>query len=392
MPISDPPSDLCNIRLWLISLKDAVNSTQFVLQSEDAYDVLAVGSSPGLPTFIPLTAAHIQSGVLNNARVNWAAPSVIGSTTPNNAFFNNSVVNSFASTGNTAPNVNLRKFHGANYVTYSGVSINHDLGNIFFSGTANSSTLTSGAAIRAIASENWTTSATGTFLVFSTTNTGATGYSNTLSLYPQNGFNLPKRADGTPTGTFADDLFFQRNSLWTRNTNTIVRQKGLMYNSLNDVTVTNTVTATSIVDASGFFYSNMTFVENYLAPSQVLRLKAGGYYTATHTDRTITLQIRYGGTTLVSAPVTLTSAAGTDNSWYVEAVFVLRTIGASGVIKGSGILSYTNAGTITSLERALKCDTTINTTTSNTMDVRVVWNAASTNNSITCTTMIWDWE
>jgi hypothetical protein len=392
MPISDPPSDLCNIRLWLYSLKDAVNGSTFDFTSQDAYKVFGVASSAAVPSFILLDAAHIQTGVLDNARVNWGAPSVIGSTTPNNAFFNNSVVNSYAATTNTAPNINLRKFHGADFITVSGVSINHDLGNIFFSGTADSSTLTSAALIRATTTEAWTNTTTGASLLFSTTPTGDTGYETAMTIYAQKGLNIVKRADGIPSGTTGGDLFFQNNSMWSRNTNTTIRQKGLMYNSLNDMTVTNTVTATSIVDTSGFYYSNMTFVANYLVESQVLRLKAGGYYTATHTDRTITIQIRYGGTTLVSAPVTLTSAAGTDNSWYIEAVFILRTTGASGSIKGAGILSYTNAGTITSLERALKCDTTINTTTSNTMDVRVVWNAASTNNSITCTTMVWDWE
>lgn len=393
MPISDPPNDLCNIRLWLVGLKDVVNSNSFDFTSQDAYKVFGVGSSPGIPSYILLDAAHVQTGVLDNARVNWASPAVIGSVTPNNAFFNNSVINSLPSTtAGNAPTFSLRKFNGANYTTFNAVTSGHALGNITFLGTTSNAAIASGGVIQGIAAENWSPSATGTNVKFILTVPGGTSTTDALTVYGARGINMaPKTADYFNSAN-TNDIWYFNNSLWSNNNVTRLRLHGLMYNALNDVTVTNTVTETSLVDTAGRGYANLTFLANYLNTNQVLRIRASGTFAATHTDRILTIRIKYGITILSTASVTLTNqAADATNGWHLDAYMILRGTGATSAIRGGGTLIYTAAGS-TAQTRSFQINTNIDTTVSRTMDVTAIWNAASTNNSITCHSMVWDWE
>lgn len=95
MSFSNPPSNLCDLRGWLIQFKNFVEENNVVPENTVHAGNATPGSGSAVPTFrllvaadIPnLDAAKITTGVFANGRINWAAPSDIGTTTPPNTIF-----------------------------------------------------------------------------------------------------------------------------------------------------------------------------------------------------------------------------------------------------------------------------------------------------------------
>lgn len=149
-----------------------------------------------------------------------------------------------------------------------------------------------------------------------------------------------------------------------------------------DKTVANTTTETSIV---GTGVGNLTLPANFFVAGKTIRITMSGVYsTVAVTGDTVTIKIKYGSTVLASKATTALVTGGTNLAWWADAIITCRTTGSSGTVQVSGGIRYQIAGS-TIVEDELNngvATTTLNTTTSNLLDVTVTHGAANAANSV----------
>ena len=149
---------------------------------------------------------------------------------------------------------------------------------------------------------------------------------------------------------------------------------------------TSTGTATAVAWlGSGDVKGSITLPTNFFTVGKTIYIVLEGTHTRTGTP-TLTPTITLGGTTILSTGA-ITMGAYTNETqgqpWKLEATLTCYSTGASGVIKGHGLLTLWNsdiAGTATVLN--LQSGTnTINTAATQALQFNTTWNA--TPNSIT---------
>lgn len=145
------------------------------------------------------------------------------------------------------------------------------------------------------------------------------------------------------------------------------------------VTSSTAIASTAVETAFDKTYSLSGGV---LAAGDILRVKAGGKYSTTGTP-TLLVQCRIGGTSLagVAGQTTTMPSGASNNAWGFEASAAVRVIGTSGTLQrgpnlnqygGLGVTTHNPSGTFT-----------LNTTTSQTIDLTATWGTSSSSNTIT---------
>ena len=131
-----------------------------------------------------------------------------------------------------------------------------------------------------------------------------------------------------------------------------------------------------------------TLPANFLAPGRTIHIRFGGIYSTDGTQRSIAFTIKLGSTTVFNGtfqPALSISANG--EPWWGEAIIQCRTAGATGTVTAQMIIHTANDnGTVAMTTWGLSSQmsqTTINTTTSQALDILSTWSAANASNSWT---------
>jgi hypothetical protein len=135
--------------------------------------------------------------------------------------------------------------------------------------------------------------------------------------------------------------------------------------------ITNTTTQTA-------FDTAVTLAANTLKVGSRIRVRAQSIATSTNSTDTLNMIIRLGTTDLLA-----TGAVDVANNdvGYIDAEFVVRTIGASGTMVGVGQTALGVPGTVTAKPKAL-ASTAVDTTTALSVNVTATWSVASASNSV----------
>lgn len=141
-----------------------------------------------------------------------------------------------------------------------------------------------------------------------------------------------------------------------------------MWKSSASVFFDTTTTETSIISDTGV--GTKTLAANRLVAGSQIRIKASGLYgTKASAPGTFTVKVKNAATTMLTIAAFTVPTNVADQNWWIEATGALNATGSSGTIYWA-INFYYNDGT-----GALKTQTyavnstTINTTTTNALDV-----------------------
>lgn len=137
-------------------------------------------------------------------------------------------------------------------------------------------------------------------------------------------------------------------------------------------------TAVANTAAETAFDQSVTIPASTLAAGDVIRVRAQGIATATHTTDTLTIKLYIGTTAVI---VTAAVDVADNDIFYIEADIVIRTAGASGTLVAAGVEALGAAGTATARPQ-FKASTAVDTTASQAIAVKATWSAADAGNSV----------
>lgn len=146
--------------------------------------------------------------------------------------------------------------------------------------------------------------------------------------------------------------------------------------------------ATALTDVSPT--PNLILPANYLYPGQCLKVVAAGKFSNTSTP-TLLLGVYYGavaGTAICTTGAVTTTTAASNNSWRLEVDLVVRTVGSSGTMEGTGTvqgISGTGFASTQLLPATAPGTVSIDTTAAKALTLGAQWGTNSASNTLTCT-------
>lgn len=202
-------------------------------------------------------------------------------------------------------------------------------------------------------------------LFFSTVNSATVGES--FRLVAGGAWRTPAIADpGSPTNgdTWRSST---RNAISTRVSGQTEDFSTTMWRSSAQSSFDTTTTATSVISNTGV--GTKTIAADRLVVGNQIRITAGGVYGSKASSAgTLTLRVRTGGTTMLTAVFTIPDGVA-DQVWSLEAVGALNTVGSSGVIYWRLAWLMTDSSGVVYMMNYTVNSTTINTTTSRVLDI-----------------------
>jgi len=165
------------------------------------------------------------------------------------------------------------------------------------------------------------------------------------------------------------------NSLW-------LSESDIHFTQTNSKTVTNTVTATSLIGAlvTG---QTLTFPADFWVAGKMEQIEIEGVLSNLITD-SLLLDLTLGGTNISTSGANVLGAAFTNTRFKLTLNIKCETVGASGTFLVTGEFRYTTSlGTESIWSMTKVGTTTINTTIALALDVKSTWGAASASNTIT---------
>jgi hypothetical protein len=161
----------------------------------------------------------------------------------------------------------------------------------------------------------------------------------------------------------------------------------LAYTQTTSATVVNTVTETTLVNATGAVGS-VTLAANALTAGKSVRIRARGTY-GINGSNTPSIKVKLGSTTLsTSVGAIFLTTSGTP-TFVIDFEFCCRSTGASGSVIGQGGVAwnaFSGAGTLTP-SLGMGSAATVDTTAALALDLTVTWGTASASNTITVTNL-----
>jgi len=196
--------------------------------------------------------------------------------------------------------------------------------------------------------------------------------------------SLRLRAGTAPTSPNTGDMWNDstQKSLYHYNNGMNENISTVGFTQTASATVANTTTETSILSTG---VGTKTLPANFLVAGKTVRIKVEGYVSNLLTP-TIQIRVKLGSTVVLdTTAVTMTTITG-NRRFNAESTITCRTTGASGTVFSQGEARYfTIASTANSIDMINTAATTINTTTTQAIDVMVTWGTANASNSITST-------
>lgn len=148
-----------------------------------------------------------------------------------------------------------------------------------------------------------------------------------------------------------------------------------------DATVTNTTTETTILPTG---VGSKTLAANFFLVGKTVSITGGGVYSTTTVPGNLVINVKYGSTVVATGTITNLLNSASNRAFQFDVTVVCRTTGSSGTVICDGNLDYeTSASLVARTALALNnsgSTTTINTTTSNAIDITATWATASTSN------------
>ncbi len=159
----------------------------------------------------------------------------------------------------------------------------------------------------------------------------------------------------------------------------------LLYSQYADTTVTNTAGQTTLTNAT--HTGTLVIPAGYFGSvGKAVRLHAAGTWNA-NGGGTILFSTNVGGATITAGAI---NTANTSTSgWSMDADITCAATGASGTLRGTGLVTLENAATpYASALGGQFSITAVNLSgATTTVDFLVTWGSASVNNTITCRTL-----
>lgn len=151
-----------------------------------------------------------------------------------------------------------------------------------------------------------------------------------------------------------------------------------IYAQTNDVTVVNTTTPTTII---GTTVGSATLPANFLGVGKTIIIFVSGTYSQASGSNTCTLNFSIGGVSIGSIALVHGNSLATT---YFEAriVATCRTLGVSGTVQYQGVGLLGIAGNPDFYYITSATSGSINTTTTNAINVTATWSAANPSNSL----------
>jgi hypothetical protein len=162
-----------------------------------------------------------------------------------------------------------------------------------------------------------------------------------------------------------------------------------LYSNVSGGSVSNTTAETSIftgaTGASGMEGRTIKASTDFSGPvaGTVYRVKAFGNINTTGTP-TLQLKVKLGATTIADTGA-VTMANNTNGRFFLEFDILVTVVGAGGSVHCFPLFEYAalGGGGVTQLFHVAAAATSINWTSSQTIDITFQWSAASASNSIT---------
>lgn len=178
--------------------------------------------------------------------------------------------------------------------------------------------------------------------------------------------------------TDANNLYYTETSLIRKSLS------GVIFTQTAGKTVANTITETSIVGTGSGY--GLTLPSNFWVVGKTIRITMCGVYsTVVVTGDTVTVKIKYGSTVLSSKATTALVTGGTNLAWEAEVLVTCRSTGSTGTVQVGGGITYQIASAAAVYDEINNgvATSTLNTTTSNLLDVTVTHSAADASNTVT---------
>lgn len=146
------------------------------------------------------------------------------------------------------------------------------------------------------------------------------------------------------------------------------------------VTVANTASELTLV---GSGYGSLTLPANFFITGKTIKVTVSGVRSATAAP-TIQIKVKLGSTTVLDSTA-VTSGNQTNQAFVIQGWITCRSAGGSGTVFCQGV--YSEVGNA-QFGMANTGTQTIDTTTTQTVNVTVQWGTASSSNTITATNLI----
>jgi hypothetical protein len=160
---------------------------------------------------------------------------------------------------------------------------------------------------------------------------------------------------------------------------------GVLFTQTASQTVANTTTETTLF---GTGIGSVTLPANFFVIGKTIRARCKGIYS-TSGNPNIQFRSKYGSTVLDDSTAFSAGNNVTNHLFFLDVVITCRTVGATGTVfvQGMGKL-FTAHATVVEFDMETTATVTINTTTSNALDLMVTWGTADAGNTITATNFV----
>jgi hypothetical protein len=141
--------------------------------------------------------------------------------------------------------------------------------------------------------------------------------------------------------------------------------------------------------AENNFASNYVLPANYCVPGRVIRVTAQGTY-GNSSGGQLTLKVKFGTTVIGATPGTATPTPGPAREWRMDYQITCDTTGASGTVEGQGIFYFFSTSTGSTDVEMLNTAAvpSINTTTTQTLQLSAQFTVSNANNTVTLRQLI----
>ena len=163
---------------------------------------------------------------------------------------------------------------------------------------------------------------------------------------------------------------------------------GIMYTSTANASVSDTTSETSLLGTGVGWVSSgvmQPLPASFFVPGKSLLVRVTGYITNTGTP-TLRIRCKLGSTAVVDTTAFTTGAITGNGLFIANFILTNRSTGGSGTVFGQGVFNYaTTTSAVSSITAANTTTSTINTASTNTLDVTAQWGTASSSNTIVST-------
>ena len=167
-----------------------------------------------------------------------------------------------------------------------------------------------------------------------------------------------------------------------------------IFSQIATVTVANSNTETTLI-GTGLGYNgggsgDLAFPENFIAQGDVYRITAKGIFgTKAAAGGALTIKIKLGSTLIISTGAQTPIGGITNQMWKLDADITCYTDGDSGTVMGNGNFAFADGTNVymNVFEMVNTGTVALDTTASQTLDVRALWATADTANTISLQTL-----